>query len=93
MVETGIFDPSAGSWPDGRVRLLAPRTPTTCCVEIAAGGQLGRVEGDRQARLETARQVGPGDAFDRRDLGDDLGPGDRRDLVEAVRARSRRSTR
>ena len=23
IVETGIFDPSAGSWPEGRVRLLA----------------------------------------------------------------------
>jgi len=30
MVETGIFDPSAVTWPDGNVRLLAASTPVTC---------------------------------------------------------------
>ena len=64
MVETGVRDPSVESWPDGTVRLLAWRTPTICWLVMPGGGQLGRVEGDGDALLEAAGQVGPGDAVD-----------------------------
>ena len=40
IVETGTFEPSAGSWPEGRVRLLAWRTPTICWLVMVAAAIL-----------------------------------------------------
>ena len=40
MVDTGTFEPSAGSWPEGKVRLLAWRTPTICWLVIVAAAIL-----------------------------------------------------
>ena len=50
----------------------------------AGGSKLRRVECDGEAGLEAAGQVSPGDALDRRDLGHDLAPRDRGDLLEVV---------
>ena len=33
IVETAVLEPSAGSWPEGMVRLFACRVETTCWVE------------------------------------------------------------
>ena len=86
MVETGTFEPSVAIWPDGSVRLLAWRTPTTCWLVMPGGGHLGRVERDEDTLLEATRQVDPGDALDGLELGDDLEPGDLADALEAARA-------
>ena len=77
IVETGIFVPSPWTWPDGKVRLFAARTPATCACGHVRLGELRRVERDRDLLLLAAGDVDAGDALDAEERRLDLGLGDR----------------
>ena len=93
MVETGIFEPSVGELAGREGQVVGLEDADDLLAGDARRGELVRVERDEEALLETAGQVGAGDALDASDLRDDLGPGDLGDAVEAAASRSRRSTR
>ena len=84
IVETGIFEPSVETAPDGKVRLLAASTPVTWAIGDAVRGELRRVERDEDALLLAAGDVDAADALDAEQRGLDLVLGDARGLGEAV---------
>ena len=54
IVETGVFVPSPWTWPDGKVRLFAVRTPDDLRLRHVRLGELRRVERDRDLLLVAA---------------------------------------
>ena len=60
IVETGIFEPSAGSWPDGQGQVVGLEDADDLLAGDARGGQLGRVERDRRPAPRGRRSRRPG---------------------------------
>ena len=76
MVDTGTLVPSGRELTGRDRQVVRLQDADDLLGGDARRGELGRVERDEDALLETAGEVGAGDAFDALDLGDDLGPGD-----------------
>ena len=85
--------PSAWSWPAGTVMLFACRTPRICWIDDARIGELLRIEGDRDLRLEAAGYVGAATPSSDSNVRDDLVVGDLRDGLRGGPRWSLRSTR
>ena len=89
IVDTGVFVPSPWTWPDGTVRLLAVRTPTTCAWETFALASFAGSSVIGDLLLVAAADVDARDALDGEERGLDLGLDDACGLAQAVGGRRR----